>query len=154
MAISLFDAATKRWDAKGMNTVISPLRLDKEGGPDGMQKSWSSSPADEPLPRSRFAEASAELEDTTSASKVYFQHFILTCYSLDLEKIKEYQDLIIDNFENAHAQSADQFSLVAGEGCVRDLDYVEMQKAPLEAELKYVEIVFRCRYTVPRVLPN
>ena len=167
MAISLFDAACARWDAMGLQNQISDLRLDVEGGPHGMSRAIStspkgtSSPANEKLPRSRYAEASAILERTTAASKLYRQIFILTCYSRSLELIKSYQDLIIPAFENAHQQSINPFRLALDPtdsdkliGGVIDLDYIDLQKNPSDAEIKYVEIVFRCRYTTPRVLPS
>ena len=157
MAVSIFGAACRRWDAKTMHTLISPLRLDKVGGPNAEIEaisSGTSSPDGETLPRSRYCESTATLEDTTAASKVYHQFFILTCYSLEYDAILAYQDLIIDNFENGHKQSADPFALLDGEGCVIDLDYEDMQKSPGNAEIKFVEVVFRCRYAVPRIRPS
>lgn len=157
MSISLFDAACARWDSANLHESISPLRLDKSGGPAGMIEeisSGTSSPDGETLPRSRFCESPATLEETTSASKTYLQFFILTCYSLDLDDIKTYQDAIISAFENSHRLSTNPFALVAEDGKVNDLDYEEMQKSPGNAEIKYIEIVFRCRYTVPRVKPS
>lgn len=148
----------ERWDSQNLDSVISDLLPGDPEGPDHMLKPGSSNmksdggPANQLLPRARYAVMPAELVEMTAGSKVYSQKFFIFLYAKQLSTLNDYAELVITAFENSHIATTDPFSLE--EGCVIHVDWADRQDNVRYGEVKFTELLFDVVYVRPRQFPS